>query len=309
MSKKIIKYILVGIIILAAIGLLIFASNRRQAETNGKLTVATSFYPLYYLTKQIVGDQVNVVNITPSGVEPHDYEPTTGDIIKIETSRLLVLNGGQLEPWGDKIKKQLADSGDVVVVTAGQSIIDRYIKNDSNQTALDPHVWLDPVLAKTEASVISQALIKVDPIHKTEYQKNLSELNRKLTDLDNEYRSGLKTCSQAQIVTSHAAFGYLAAEYGFKQIAITGLSPDSEPSPSQLANIVNQAKTNQIKYIFFESLTSPKLSQMIASETGAKTMVLNPIEGLTPDDVAAGRDYLSIMRDNLVNLRLAMICK
>ena len=132
---------------------------------------------------------------------------------------------------------------------------------------------------------------------------------RKLDDLDRQYRRGLANCQEKNIVTSHAAFGYLATAYGLNQVSITGLSPDAQPSPRQLADIVKFTRANNVKYIFFESLVSPKLSKTIATEIGAQTMVLNPLEGLTDEEVSQGNNYFTEMENNLANLKTALECK
>lgn len=280
-----------------------------NANKNSKnLTITTSFYPLYFFTSQITGDKANVINITPSGSEPHDYEPTPNNIIDIQKSKLLVLNGANFETWGNKIKDQLNNT-DIQIITVGNNIINQNYTDKSGNPTSDPHIWLDPKLAKKEAAIIEQAIVQIDPINETFYQNNLNKLNNKLDELDSEFKSGLAFCQQKNIVTSHAAFGYLAKSYGLNQVSITGISPDSEPSPSQLADITEFVRKNNVKYIFFESLASPKLAQTIANETGAKTISLNPIEGLTPDNQKNNLDYISIMNDNLNNLRKALQCK
>jgi zinc transport system substrate-binding protein len=155
---------------------------------------------------------------------------------------------------------------------------------------------------------IAQGFEQVDPDHAAYYESNRRTLDSQLDDLDGEYHRGLAHCATKEVTTSHAAFGYLAAAYGLHQVPIFGLSPDAEPSPRQLASIARFAKTNHVTTIFFESLLSPKLSQTIASEVGAKTMVLDPIEGLTSDDLAAGKNYFTAMRQNLASLRAALQC-
>ena len=149
----------------------------------------------------------------------------------------------------------------------------------------------------------------MDPSHADIYQANAAVLTNSLDALDLEYRSSLATCAQKNIVTSHAAFGYLSKEYGLTQIAIAGLSPDAEPSAKDLAEVTQFVKKNTIGYIFFESLTSPKLSETIAREVGAKTLVLNPVEGLTQEEMTDGKTYFTVMQENLVNLKTALLCK
>lgn len=295
--KKNLIILFVGVLVI--VGFVVFALGRipKPSDSSGKINVATSFYPLYFFASEIGGDKAIVTNITPAGAEPHDYEPTPQDIAKIEISKLLVLNGG-FEAWGDKVKGDLSGKG-IVLVTAGEGLL----------TKNDPHVWLSAALAKIEAQRILAGFVKVDSSNASYYSKNEKELETKLTQLDQDYRKGLKNCSRHDIVTSHTAFGYLADAYGFNQIAISGLSPDSEPSSQTLVEIVNFVKKNDIKYIFFEKLVSPKLSDTIASETGAKLLVLDPLEGIPQDEIKKGADYFSVMRANLSNLEIALECK
>ena len=294
MKQKIILLVVLVVVVLG--GAWFTLRKQTNRVSNNKLQVTTSFYPYYFFTSQVGGDKVNVVNITPPGGEPHDYEPTPQDIINIESSKLLILNGN-VEPWGNKIKDLLKGKNTVILETG----------NGANST--DPHTWLSLKLAKVQVNSILKELVQIDPQNTDYYQANANKLLAALDSLDREYRTGLDNCSSKNIITSHAAFGYLAADYGLKQVPITGLSPDSEPSLQQLTDITQFAKANNVKYIFFESLVSPKLSQTIASEVGAQTLVLNPVEGLTPSDLAQGRTYLTMMQDNLTNLKIALNCK
>ncbi|MFA5062173.1 MAG: metal ABC transporter substrate-binding protein [Patescibacteria group bacterium] len=285
------------LIILAVFGALVFYFYKFHPVKNSTETgVVTSFYPLYFFTTQIAGDKASVYNITPAGAEPHDYEPTTQDVARIEDSKLLIINGGKLEPWGDSMTASLKGSQTTVVVAG-------------NNGVGDPHVWLDPVLAKNEVAAILNGLTVAFPTNADYYKTNAQNLENKLDALDAEYRTGLSSCQKKDFVTAHAAFGYLAKEYGLNQVAISGISPDEEPSPQKLTEVADFVKTNNIKYIFFESLTSPKLSDTIARETGAQTLVLNPLEGLTNAEISQGKNYFTVMTDNLNNLRIALQCQ
>ena len=273
---------------------------------DGKFSVITSFYPLYFFAEWIGGDKAVVTNIVPAGAEPHDYEPTAQDMAQMEKSRLIVVNGGGLEAWSDRLAKNISAKNTTIVV-AGEGLLTREMRENGAVTT-DPHIWLDPVLAKKMAERIALGFEAVDPEHAAFYRENAGRLLEQLDDLDATYRSGLQTCAEKNIITSHSAFGYVAAEYGFNQVSIAGLSPDAEPSPSELARIAQFAKTNNVRYIFFESLVSPKLSQTIAAEVGAETLVLNPLEGLSDGELAGGEDYFSVMYNNLVNLQTALRC-
>lgn len=269
--------------------------NKNQIGSD-KIQITTSFYPLYFFATEIGGDKVQVTNITPAGAEPHDYEPTVSDIIKMEESKILILNGS-VEPWANKIRDDIKGK-DVALVTTSEDTI-----------PLDPHTWLSPKLAKSQVQKIAEALVKLNPENKSYYEENEKELIKKLSDLDSSYKTDLTNCDTRTFVTSHAAFSYLAKDFNLNQVAISGLSPDSEPSLKELATITNLVKANNIKYIFFESLVNPKLSETIAYETGATTLVLDPIEGLTRENLQKGANYFTLMNDNLKNLKVALSCK
>lgn len=299
MRKKIALVIFV-IVITALITYLLKANvqNKTSAVPSGKISIAASFYPVYFFASQIGGVKADVFTITPAGTEPHDYEPTTQDIAKISDSKLLVINGGNLEPWADRVK-QLLNINNVVIAS------DSIAKDQLNQ---DSHFWLDPELAKVEASNIEKGFERIDPDNAAYYRSNLDKLVSQLTTLDQQFKLGLQNCQLKDFITSHAAFGYLASQYNLNQIAISGISPDEEPSSQKIAQIADLVKKENVKIIFFESLVSPKLSETIAKETNARTMKLDPLEGLTDNDIKAGKNYFSVMDDNLKALQTALIC-
>ncbi|OGH10844.1 MAG: hypothetical protein A2857_06295 [Candidatus Levybacteria bacterium RIFCSPHIGHO2_01_FULL_36_15] len=303
-------YFLGGLLLLAVLGFSLKVgffknSNVTTTQKGDKLQISASFYPLYYFSSQIGGNKADVQNITPAGSEPHDYDPSFQDIARIERGDILILNGG-VEAWADKIRDNLRGTK-VKIVIAGEDLLTKQLIEEG-QTVKDPHVWLDPVLAKREVQKITEAYAAVDPANKTYYQDNERQLNSKLDQLDADYKKGLRNCQSRDVVTSHEAFAYLADRYGLNEVPIAGLSPDEEPSAQQLADVANFAKKNNVKYIFFESLVSPKLSETIASEIGAKTMVLDPIEGISDDDIKQGKNYFTVMKDNLKNLQTALQC-
>jgi zinc transport system substrate-binding protein len=308
MNKKLIIVIsvLLGFIFIGLLAL-ILNNFQKPAVRSNKPQIATSFYPLYFFTEQIGGNKVKLINITPSGAEPHDYEPTAQDIAQLENSKLLILNGEGLEAWGDSIKQNL-NSKNIIIVTVGEGLANRQV-SEGGREITDPHIWLSPPLAKEIVDKITQGFIQIDPVNKEYYQSNADILKTELANLDKEYREGLSNCLEKNIITSHAAFGYLAATYGLNQVPIAGLSPDAEPSSQQLADIVKFVKANHVKYIFFDSLASPKLSNTVASEVGAKTLVLNPIEGLSNEEVSQGKNYFTEMQNNLANLKMALQCR
>jgi len=317
MNNKILIYLiagvfLVGILILILSGILKPAS---QVQSD-RIQVAASFYPVYFLSKQIAGDKADVFNITPAGAEPHDYEPTAQDMARMENSKMIVINGGGLEAWAENINQNF-EHGAIMVVAGDGLFLEKEHEEvghngDSDghdHEGIDPHIWLDPILAKNMANKILDGFIQIDPINENYYRTNAEGLILRLENLDNEYMRGLADCKSKNIITSHSAFGYLAVAYGLNQVSVAGLSPDEEPSVQQLAEVSKFAKDNNVKYIFFESLISPKLSETIATEIGAKTLVLNPIEGLSDEETSQGKDYFTEMENNLANLKTALECQ
>lgn len=279
---------------------------QNQTKQN-KIVITTSFYPLYFFAKEIVGDKAEVVNLTKAGIEPHDFEPSTKDLQIIENSQLLLVNGALFEGWLDKFSTQLINS-QVEVLRVAENLSDLQVENNG-QKKTDPHIWLDPVLAIEQIKMISSKLQSIDPKNGSFYEQSGQQLIAELQELDQEFKDSLTHCQKDKIITSHAAFAYLARRYGFEQIAIQGLNPDEEPSPSKIAATTKLARELGINYIFFETLVSPKIAQTIAAEVGAKTLVFNPLEGLTPEEEMSGKNYFSIQRENLVNLSLALSCQ
>ncbi|NTV41470.1 MAG: zinc ABC transporter solute-binding protein [Candidatus Moranbacteria bacterium] len=313
MNKKS-SIVVVSLVIVLGLGFYFFKNSKEKTQDalsvptqTEKIQVVASFYPLYFLSQQIGGDKAEVINIVPAGVEPHDYEPTAQDMAKMEKSRLLVLNGNGFEAWKENVQKNI-DSKKTSILTAGEGLATQQM-TEEGQLHTDPHIWLAPLLLEKMADKILQGFEDADPANKASYQTNANILKAKLRDLDVAYKEGLNNCTEKNFVTSHAAFGYLATAYGLRQTSIAGLSPEAEPSSQELAKIVQFVKENKIKYIFFESLVSPKLSQTIATEVGAQTLVLNPIEGLSGEEISQGENYLTVMQANLENLQTALQCK
>ncbi|KRE45720.1 metal ABC transporter substrate-binding protein [Paenibacillus sp. Soil724D2] len=289
------------------------ASN--TASSDGKLNVITSFYPMYEFTKQVAGDHANVIALIPPGAEPHDWEPSAKDMQQLKNANVFVYNG-IVEGWAEQSLKS-ADNKNRVVVEASKGIEfmeglpeeehQEDHKNEAHGDKIqDPHVWLNPVLAVQEVEAIVVGLTQADPANKEDYRKNADAYIGKLKALDESFKTGLKNVKRKAFVTQHAAFGYLAKEYGLTQVPIAGLSPEEEPAPDKMADIIKFAKDNKVQTIFFETLVDPKVASTIAKEVGAKTAVLNPIEGLTDDDKKKNLDYIGVMTNNLEALKKAL---
>ncbi|MEK7623840.1 MAG: zinc ABC transporter substrate-binding protein [Patescibacteria group bacterium] len=310
------KFTLLIFTLLAIFGIVLIALVSKDNTINRLPTtqkedliqVTTSFYPLYFFAQTIGGSESEVRSITPPGAEPHDFEPTAKDIARLHDSDIIILNGGNFEPWGEDIISELGGT-QTRILTVGESLMTEEYTDEEGDKITDPHIWLDPVLTKQQVEKIANALADVDPIHASLYTTNAEQLKQSLDELDEKFRTGLMNCVQKTFVTSHAAFGYLAKRYALTQLPITGLSPEAEPSPQTLVEITSFVKKNKINTIFFESLVSPKLSETIAREVGATTNVLNPIEGLTGEELENKKNYFTEMETNLNNLRIALQCQ
>ncbi len=277
---------------LVAVGLLAGCGGS-GSRTAGQKTVVAAFYPLAFAAQQIAGPGTEVENLTPAGAEPHDLELTPGDVRAVDGAKLvLYLGDGFMPGLETAVAQREGPSLDLLATPALRSA-------GAGDEGLDPHVWLDPVRYAAVVRAIGAAL---------DEPAAAQRLAARLDRLDAEFRAGLAHCARRQIVTSHAAFGYLAERYGLEQIPLEGLSPEAEPSARGIARLVGQVERSGATTVFFETLISPKLAQTVAREAGVATAVLNPLEGLADGDVAAGADYFSVMRENLAALQKALGC-
>ncbi len=273
------------------------------APPSGKPLVVASFYPLYEFARHVAGDRAQVESLVPAGVEPHDWEPSPQQMVDVRKARLFVYNGAGFEPWADKLVKDVAASKTAIVdATNGLDLL----KSDG---AVDPHVWLDPVLAQAEVDAIRAGLAEIDPANAPRYADNARAFKARLAALDAAFAAGLAACETRDVFTSHTAFSYLARRYRLVQVPVMGLAPESEPSPAELAAIARRARRANVRYVFVETLVSPRLAETLAREVGARTLLLNPIEGLTKEEAAAGKGYVDLMEANLANLRTGLGCK
>jgi zinc transport system substrate-binding protein len=282
-------------------------SRSATAIAPDSVSVVASFYPLAEAAVEVGGDHVRVTNLTAPGVEPHDLELTPRQLEAITTADVVLYLGGGFQP---AVEDAIGDAqGRTVDVSAGLRTLPPPAGEGSDPgLSADPHVWLDPVLYGQIVGIVEAALAAASPGDASTFAANAAAFRAKVGSLDRAYRTGLATCARDVIVTSHAAFGYLSQRYGLRQEAISGLSPDAEPSPQHLADLATLVERDGVTTIFTESLVSPKVAQTLAQETGATTAVLNPLESLTGEEMSAGDDYVSVMRDNLTELRTALGC-
>ncbi|WP_186446578.1 metal ABC transporter substrate-binding protein [Neobacillus bataviensis] len=286
--------------------------SEKTSEGSKKLQIVTTFYPMYYFAQKVAGSSANVELLIPNGVEPHDWEPTANDMAKIQDSDLFIYNSRYFETWTEKVFKSINDPNlKVVEASNGIELMDALDSeekdNHEHTSSKDPHVWLSPVLAQKEVDNIAKALEQADPKNKDKFQKNAAALNSELADLDSLYKETIDKAKKKEFVTQHAAFGYLAKQYGLTQIPIAGLSPDVEPTLGKLAELTDLTKKKNVKIIYFEELTSSKVADTLAKEIGAKTEVLNPLEGLTKKEQEKGLDYIDVMKNNLESLKRSLL--
>lgn len=277
-----------------------------------KLKVMASFYPMYDFAVKIGGDKAEVKDMVPAGTEPHDWEPAATDIKNLEEADVFVYSGAGMEFWVPDVLASL-DNKKLVSVEASDGLKLRAATGEEEgedaghgKMLYDPHVWLSPMNAKKEMENIKAAFVKADPDNQAYYESNYKTYAAKFDKLDQDYKTAISALPNKDIVVSHEAFGYLSEAYGLNQMGIEGLDPDSEPDPARMADIIKFVKANHVKVIFFEELVSPKVAETVAKETGAKTDVLNPLEGLSDEELKNGEDYFSVMEDNLKHLEEAL---
>jgi zinc transport system substrate-binding protein len=313
-------FLLFASLILAIMPLAACEQMKKTQEPDDRLQIVTSFYVLYDLTGKIGGDHVVVTNLVPPGAEPHDWEPEAADLVRLEQADMLIFNGAGMEHWLDKVIAALSNQDLILVQTTdGMTLLtadhahdheheDEDEDEDEHEDELDgdgqfdPHVWLDPRNALHQLGLIHAALVAAAPEYADDFNQAYDRYAAELVALDLEFRQGLADLPKREIIVAHEAFGYMAHAYDLHQVGIEGLSSESEPDPARMAEIVDFARQHDVQVIFFEELASPKVAEAIAREVGARTAVLNPLEGLTQEQILAGEDYFSVMRQNLAAL-------
>jgi zinc transport system substrate-binding protein len=297
----------------------IFLSNKnfidkeyktKEFANEKKLKVVVSFYPLFEFAKRVGGDSIDLVSVAPFGLEPHEFEPSLSQIADVYSSDVFFFNGAGLDPWAEKISVDLKNKGvEVVNMSDMFEILKLEEADDDNHGEKDPHIWLDPFLAQKQVEVIRDVLKKTDPKNEKIYNKNAESFLQELSALKDLYQKDLSSCLIREFITTHYAFNYLAKRYNLKLLSISGVSHEFNPSPNKIVSLIKIAKDKGIEYIFYDSLESINLAETIAKEIGGKTLFLNPVEYLTEQEFLSGKNYISIMKDNLNNLKLALKCQ
>ena len=285
-----------------------FADNDRTSGSislnmnHPKLKIVSSFYPLLEFTKQIGGNRVEVSSLVPIGIEPHDFDPTIRQIQNAETADILIYNGAGLEKWIEKINVKSK-------VDASQNLSLLNSNGEDKSGMYDPHVWLDPVLAKGQVESIRNALMNADPLNAKYYSENANKFIEKLDKLDDDIRGELLDCKKHDFISFHNSFSYFAKRYGLNQHSIYGLSPEGEILPQKLQQIIQLAKDKALSTIYSESLIDPRFANVVAEEIpNGKVMVLSPIEGINQEEQNQGIGYLDKMYENIKSLRIGLEC-
>ena len=293
------------------------AGSTTENTESDKLQVVTTFYPMYDFTKQVAQDDAEVSMLLEAGMEVHSFEPSSQMIAEIQDADVFIYNSPEMETWVPDVLASI-DTSDMVVICASDAITlleyegevhahdhesEEEGANAGHSHTVDPHVWLDPVLAQTEVSTIAEGLAEADPDNAEDYLENAGIYNGKLNELDKAYRAAFEGTENRTFVTQHAAFAYLAARYDLNQISVTGLNAEVEPSAAALATLSDYVKANNISHIYFENNASSQTAETLAEEVGVELAVLSPLEGITEEDQKKGSDYISVMLDNLEALK------
>jgi zinc transport system substrate-binding protein len=307
--------LMIGIILIilaAFIYYLSIRSSRKELSGKHNLRVVTTLFPLYDFARIVGGDKVDVILLLPPGVEPHSFEPKPKDVVLINQADVFVYTGKSMEVWVDDIIRGVNNNKLLILDTSkGIKMIKSQLDNKSNYSnSNDPHYWLDFENATKMVDSIVLALIKKDPINIAYYNQNAMKLKKSITDLELRYKLSLSSCKSRDIIyAGHYAFGYLAKRYKLKYIAAMGVSPNAEPTANDLAALVRQIKSVNTKYIYYEELSSPKIAETLSNETQTKMLLLNAGHNVSLDQLRQGISFLTIMENNLTNLKIGLSCQ
>ena len=309
--KKTLVLLLMTLLLLTACSNNQTSDEVDENEKTDKLKVSTSTYPMYYIANEIGKDKIDLEILVPIGVDPHEYELSLKETKELEHTQLFLYNGQGLEHWGEKVSDNMKSKGKEVINASDYVELLEIEENEDHDGHehgdKDPHIWLNPMNVDKIAKEFKEKLINMDKKNSDIYEENYLELSGKLKDLDDKFNEELKDRKQDTILVSHMAFAYLAHRYELQQIAVTGISPQSEPSPKSISRLIDITKEKDIHHIFFEVLSSPKSVEMLAEEANLEVLELNPIGGITKEQFEAGDDYISIMEENLKNLKKALV--
>ena len=291
------------VIIIITAAILVTATFATLALTSGtneqRLRVVASFYPIWFFSSEIGGEKANVEILIPDNAEPHSWQPSPSDLIKVSEAKMFVYNGAGFEPWADDFIAQISDPN-VIIIDSSKNITQIIVAGSFE----DPHFWLDPLNAKIQAENILAGYLSADPANATYYRNNEQDLEARLADLNEKFQVGLANRTKNAIVTTHEGFGYLAHRYNFHAYAAIGISADQLPSAQDLADLVQLIRDLGLNYVFAEPIFSDAIIETVAQETGAQVLILDGIHGRT--GIHSHLDYFGIMYENLKNLKIGL---
>ena len=294
-----------ALVLISALSLIVAGCGGEAVrdQGDGKLQVIASFYPVAEAAGRVAGARAEITNLTPAGTEPHDIELTPDQVDQLQDADLVLYLGGGFQPAIEKVvarrDRASVDLREALPLEKGAA--------EEGETS-DPHFWLDPALMERAVERIQRALGDARPGDRAEIERNAAAYRGELRELDARYKTTLSTCRRRDLVTSHAAFHYLATRYGLSQEPIAGLSPETEPDPKRLAELTDLVRRRNATTVFYETLVSREVAETLARETGTRTAVLNPLEGLTSEQEGKGASYVSVMDENLAALKDALGC-
>ena len=311
MQKLRIKKLAILFIMLAAMSFLAACTSLPEKSVNkpSKLTIVTSIFPYYDFARQIAKENADIINIVPPGVEPHQYEPGTGDIKKIYGADIFIYNGLGMDPWAERLRPDLEKNG-IKVIDIGEGIPSlNLITQAGNSNAPDPHIWMDFGNAGSALKLIYEQTALADPANSKAYKTNYLAYNADLQKLSAAFKSELANCTAREFMSSHLAFEYLAKAANLTNISIAGISTEQEPSPKRLAELITIIKEKKLKYIYIDSLESTKFADVLVAETNAQIQPLFTLENVTKDQLNDPTiTYVSLMKSNLENLKQGLAC-
>ncbi|AVK87073.1 adhesin [Lysinibacillus sp. B2A1] len=312
-------------------------TSSKQSEGKEKMTIYTTVYPLSYFAERIGGDFVEVSSIYPAGANEHTFEPTQKDMMKLADADIFFYIGLGLEGFVENAKKTLAKE-DVAMIATADHVSDEKLASSTGHTHadeeeehdhaateeehshsedehghddhdhgnIDPHVWLSPIISQDLALSIKDTLIEKMPEQEATFTANYEALVKELQELDQSFKAMADKAPEKTFFVSHAAFGYIAGQYGLTQMPIAGLNSQNEPSQKELTAIVDKANDLHIHYILFEQNVSSKLAEVIQKEVGAESLTLHNLSVLTADDVKNKETYFTLMNKNIQTLEKAL---
>jgi ABC-type Zn uptake system ZnuABC Zn-binding protein ZnuA len=304
-AMKIIRVFTACIVFLLCAGVSLVHGEPSDRE---RIPVVVSIYPLKDMVQQVGGDRVRVDFIVPPGASPHTFEPKPSDMMKIHNAKLFVIVGAGLEFWAGKAVRSAGDSRlKVLTLSDGLPLLNGTDAHDevhrSRGGSADPHVWLDPLLAKEMVNSIAGALIELDPSRERYFRENAERFRAEIDRLDAFIAAKIRTFRIKDYVTFHSAWNYFSRRYGLRVLGVIEESPGKEPSPRHIAQLVNDVKRTGTRVVFAEPQFSPKIAEVIAREAGVKVLFLDPNGG---PGLHGRESYVGLMRYNLSVLEEAM---